>query len=876
MTRLHLFRPRLALLAGVLACTLPAHAASIPDGWFVWPSIEPVAGSALDASALNPDGRAGLPRITARDGHFFTPDGKRIRFWGANLCAADAYPATAEQAGLIARRLAKGGVNLVRLHHLDNDWGTGIGGSIWRTKGGAHAEFDAVQLDRLHRLIAHLRNQGIYTNLNLKVAKSLTAADGFDPSIKQLPLFQKRADIFVRRMIDLQKDYARRMLTTKNPYTGLTPASDPAIAVIELNNENSLLGFWTKDLGQGLDKFPPVFRAELQGLWNQWLARRYADDQALAAAWAPAAASTPAGLVPASATWNLNTRTGATARLEPGADAGNLTMVVTAAGSADWHVQASIPGLRIADGEVYALEFEAKADRPRRLGVGVSVDAGARPQDPWRSFGLLDSAEVGADWTPVRFVFPAHGVGGAPGALQLNAGATPGRIMIRKLSLRAGAGSGLAAGQSPRAGTVALPASASARQWADWIHFLADTERAYAEEMRAWLKDELKVQAPIVCSQIDYGGLTGMNREQSMEVADAHAYWQHPDLPDNDWHSPDWSIKNTPQVADFGPRRFGQLGELALVRVHGKPYSISEYDHPAPSEFACEMYPELAAFASRQDWDAVYPFTIGAYGTNNPAGRIHDYFDQLNHPAKWGFAAFAPRVFRQALVPAAEAGALLRLGSPVWAEQPHADALWQQLQPDRDFDYLNRRYAVSDRPGAPGAAATLQLTPATTAPVPPPVQVIPSAAGPVFVVNTPQAAALTGYLGGGTQAAGALRVTCPPFGRNFASVTAIALDGRALAGSSRVLVTLAARATNQGIVWNQARTSLGKNQGHGPTIAERVPATITLAGAAGRQVFALAPDGQRAHAVTATAQDGALVFTVGPSDNTLHYEIVVP
>jgi hypothetical protein len=287
------------------------------------------------------------------------------------------------------------------------------------------------------------------------------------------------------------------------------------------------------------------------------------------------------------------------------------------------------------------------------------------------------------------------------------------------------------------------------------------------------------------------------------------------------------------------------------------------------------MYPELASFACRQDWDAVYPFVIGAYGAANRTGKIVDYFDQLHHPAKWGFAPFATRVFRRGLVTPAGASAQLRLGSPLWTEQPHADVLWSQLSAGGEFDFLNVRYSVSDRPGAAGAKATLAHAPAAIAETAP-VRLVTAPQGKVYVIDARQAAAVVGYLGGATVNAGALRVGCPRFGRDFASVTAVALDDRPLRESGRVLVTLAARAGNQGMVWNESRTSVGRNWGHGPTIAERVPATITLAGAAGRQVYALAPNGSRANKIQTTSQDGALTFTVQPSDKTLHYEIVAP
>jgi len=866
------------ILGGLLSLgVLSLHAADpVPDGWFVWPSVEPVAGTALDCRSLNLDGTGGLPRISVQDGRFITPDGRRVRFWGCNLAGYEAFPADATQAGIIARRLAKGGVNLARLHHLDNPWGVGQGGSIWPADRPEHREFDPVQLDRLHRLIATLRDYGIYSNLNLKVSKTLGPADGFADTVTQVANFQKRVDIFDRRMIELQKDYARRLLTTKNPYTGLAPAEDPAVAIVEINNENSLLGYWTRDLGRGLDTLPEPFREELRGLWNQWLARRYADDAALARTWAPPAdTENSAALVPADARWQFKTSPGATGSLTPGAGVSALEIHVTATSGIDWHAQASLHNLAIADGQVYTVEFLAKADQPRRLTLGIGLDGLARPKEGWRSFGLHESVAIGTDWQPVRISFPAHSVAGAPAALNFDAGQTTGAIAIKELRVRAGCdGAGLPPGQSARAGTVPFPLAPSAAQWADWIHFLADTERAYADEMRHFLRDELHVQAAIIGSQIEYGGLTGANREQAMEFTDSHGYWQHPDFPGGNWNTANWSIKNSAMLGDFTDRTFGEPGKLALTRVAGKPFAVSEYDHPAPSEFVCEMYPELAAIASRQDWDAIYPFTIGAYGALNPEGKIQDYFDQLNHPAKWGLAPFASRVFRRELIAAASAASVLHLGAPIWAQQPHSDILWHQLSPDGRLDFLNLRYAVSDRPGAPGAAATLETTPATAS-ANAPVRLLKAPQGPALVIDSSAAAAAVGYLGGTTIEAGALRVTCPRFGRDFASVTAVALDNRPLRESTRVLVTLAARASNQGIVWNESRTSVGKNWGHGPTIAERVPATITLAGLANAKVYALKPDGTRAKAVTAETEDGVLTFTVQPDDRTMHYEIVV-
>ena len=875
--RLSLSTPlRRALAAAFLAALLPLSScarSAVPEGWFVWPMVEPAAGSALDTSALNPAPAGAAGRIAVKDGAFVTADGRPLRFFGVNLASDDAFP-TAADAELLARRLAKAGINIVRLHHMDNSWGVGTGGSLWPKDRPERLDLDPAQLDKVHRLIAILARHGIYANINLKVSKTLSAADGFPPAVSEFPDFQKRVDFFDRRMIELQKDFARRLLTTKNPYTGLAPVDDPAVAIVEINNENSVLGYFTRDLGHGTDRFPEPFRADLQARWNTWLAARYADTATLVAAWTePAGTATPQPVLdPATARWLLKTRPGTVASIVPGADASTLAVDVEQTSGPDWHAQISVHGLQLADNAVYTLAFEARARTAGKLGVGISNDTIARPGEEWRSLGLLRQVDVAADWTPVRLVFPVHSVAGGTATLSFNVAAQPNHLEVRGLRFTASAGEGgLRPGQSLEARTIPLPGEPTTRQWADWIAFLAHTDRAFAEEMRSFLRDELGVRAPLVCSQINFTGLPALDREQSMEFADTHVYWQHPDFPGAGWDRANWTIANSAMVSVFGPRRFGELGNLAYFRVAGKPFSVSEYDHPAPSDYACEMYPELAVFACRQNWDALYAFDCGAYGSRNPDCRITGFFDQINHPAKWSLAPFATRVFRGGLVPAATAVAELRPGTPVWAEAMHFDMLWAKLNPTQPFDFLDCRLQVNDRPAA--AKTSLKYT-RKMSDFQQPARVLKAPQGQVFTATAERAAVASGFLGGTTVETGALRVTCPRFGRDFATVAAVALDGQPLAASARVLVTIVARAENQGMKWNAARTSVGTGWGHGPTIAERVPATITLAVAGPRKVYALAPDGTRVREVKTTATASALTFTVSPKDQTLHYELV--
>jgi hypothetical protein len=97
---------------------------------FVIPWSDSTPGTATDVSFLNskPAGRNGF--IISRDGHFVESNtGKRIHFIGTNFAARAAFPSHAD-AEKVAARIAKLGINLERMHHMDNvDWGQSD--SIW-------------------------------------------------------------------------------------------------------------------------------------------------------------------------------------------------------------------------------------------------------------------------------------------------------------------------------------------------------------------------------------------------------------------------------------------------------------------------------------------------------------------------------------------------------------------------------------------------------------------------------------------------------------------------------------------------------------------------------------------------------------------------
>jgi hypothetical protein len=239
--------------------------------WRPGPDVLADLSHLLDA----PAGKHGF--VAVRDGHLVKGNGERLRIWGVNFSFTASLPAK-DVALDVATHLARFGVNCVRIHHLD--WRAPRGIIDSKHPDSRHLDPDA--LDRLDFFIAKLKQRGIYTNLNLNVARAFQEADGVKDA-KDIG-YAKALTYFDPRIIELQKEYARTLLTHKNPYTGKEYRSEPAIATVEIVNENSLIESWVRGRLQGKGPgntsdrtwvdIPASYERDLTALWKTWVSGR--------------------------------------------------------------------------------------------------------------------------------------------------------------------------------------------------------------------------------------------------------------------------------------------------------------------------------------------------------------------------------------------------------------------------------------------------------------------------------------------------------------------------------------------------------------------------------------------------------------------------
>ncbi len=243
-----------------------------PEGWFPFePDWDPFEDSPMDLRRLNEKQAGDGGFIVARGEQFVhSQTGKPVRFWAVNTGHAIAQM-DRKSIDTLARFLAKRGVNLVRIH-----------GGFYEGRGPNASRIDPDKIDRIHYLVAALKREGIYSGMSIHFQHWLNLAED-----DRVPGFNKKLHrpyaihFFSPDYMEIFKGWWRKVLTKRNPHTGLSLAEDPAVAYCEIINEDSFF-FWTF---QPYERIPAEHMPHLEKMFGQWLAKKYGSIAKAFAAW---------------------------------------------------------------------------------------------------------------------------------------------------------------------------------------------------------------------------------------------------------------------------------------------------------------------------------------------------------------------------------------------------------------------------------------------------------------------------------------------------------------------------------------------------------------------------------------------------------------
>lgn len=821
-----------------------------------------------------PAGKHGF--IRTENGRFVNDAGP-VRLHATNLTGTANFP-THQQADRLAARLARFGINCVRLHHMDTYW-KWLG--IIADDPTTQRNFNPAQVERLDYMIAAFKKRGIYVDINLHVGRWWDERDGF-PAKNQRPGFDKGLDNFEPRMIELQKEYARKLLTHVNPYTGQAYTHDPCVAVVEINNENAL--FQNYHSGT-IDRLPDPYAAEFRKQWNEWLRKKYVSTTALLDAWKWT--PTPLGneqipegkfdqpLRMDGKKWILSLGSSQAACTAGG---GALKIAVTRDGNEFF--PKLFRNLSVKEDQPYTLSFRIRRSdgaKPVTLGLAVADTTGG-----WRSLGLHQQLQVGAPWKKVSYAFVAAD-DCDEAQFQLTRFKV-GTYEVADLSFQSGAQSEFDATQRLEDGsipTIKTTAFAPRQATRDFYQFLMDTERKYWLGMSDYLKKELKVKSLVSGTQLGY---SPPFIQAELDYVDNHSYWCHPSGANLLHDRYNWQIRNAPMVNALGGTMIG----LATCRVLGKAYTVSEYNHPFPNQYGAEGQPVLAAYGRLQGWDGVFQYTYNHDPNFEP--KINPrYFDMI---ARTDVLAHFPAC-----------AAMFLRGDVSEAKSTIVGA----VDCDAYFDRLAGSKAVSATIAAAGFDPRLCLVhrtvvdlsgksgtdPASVKKIAQNQKAFVSDTGELtwntetpgagyWTVDTPNTKLFTGFpkdrtfaLGGVTLAVGKTRL-------GWATVSLVSRKATGFGESDKpasILVAATGVSENKGMTIEEVGDrviTIRDRWGEGPVCVEGIPATITLPVASTKvRCFALDPSGNRKRPIDVEPATNGSRIVLKPEYETVWYEVDV-
>jgi hypothetical protein len=314
-----------------------------------------------------------------------------------------------------------------------------------------------------------------------------------------------------------------------------------------------------------------------------------------------------------------------------------------------------------------------------------------------------------------------------------------------------------------------------------YSEFMADRDRAYLRRMLDAIRASTDPLVPVTGTQMGYGGLLNLDTHADMDYQDNHFYQDHYNFPHQAWDARDWRIRDSSGVAT-GLMPFVNM---AMARVAGQPYTVSEFNQAWPNRQAAEIDTTLAAFGAFQDWDSIMHFAY-SHGRGWD-GVLPSGFDINTDWGKWPGLGQSAWLFRTAAVSAGKSPVVVAVDREMqmkFTREKRVGAVAPFLASigiDPAVAFLHpvsirkasQAAAKIEPPAAPYRSDTGELT--------------YDKAQRTFIIKAAKVAGAVGYFR--TVDAGAAEIELVPNGHDFASILLTPLDNRPLAQSRHMLLS---------------------------------------------------------------------------------------
>jgi hypothetical protein len=394
--------------------------------------------------------------------------------------------------------------------------------------------------------------------------------------------------------------------------------------------------------------------------------------------------------------------------------------------------------------------------------------------------------------------------------------------------------------------------------------------------MQHFIQNDLHAHSLVVGSA---SGFSPWIVQSKLDVVDAHSYWQHPHFPHKPWDPNDWTVKNIP-ITDEPDG--GVLATLALRRVAGKPFIVTEYNASAPNTYSSEAFLELCAVAALQDWDGVFVFAYSHRLNDWDTRHITSFFDIDQHPTKMATLPAALALFiRGDIQPALHRTATVEVPAAIALESVRTKGSWV----DAGAYGMPRQWTVTLPMGMrisdPGSTRTSLVGDISSHGGEGALFWNPTTHIVTIMAPSMKAPRSVGIIGsvrprGGIQL-GKINITPGATLQNWATINATVMDGEDFAHARLILITATGLCENTGMRWKDAeKSSVGADWGTAPSLVEGIDASISMPALKDAKAWALDARGQRKTEVPLHYDGDRMEIDLSSDHQTLWWEIAVP